>query len=96
MAPQDELFFLIGADAFSEIHTWRRWEQVLELVTFIVASRRGHPYGTPPGARICRLDGFELPESSSAIRAMLATGRSDVPVPPTVLAYIRARHLYRN
>src|SRR5581483_4972823 len=29
--PADQLFFLIGADAFEEIRTWKEWEEVLLL-----------------------------------------------------------------
>ncbi len=36
------LFFLIGADAFQGIATWRRPEELLEEVEFIVASRPGY------------------------------------------------------
>ena len=25
LRPEDELFFIIGADAFAELHTWHRW-----------------------------------------------------------------------
>jgi nicotinate-nucleotide adenylyltransferase len=94
MAPDGELFFIIGADAFAEIHTWRRWTDVVRQVEFIVASRPGHRYEIPPGTRAHRLETLELPVSSSAIRARLAAGDWSVPVPPAVLAYIRERRLY--
>src|SRR5947209_6756661 len=33
--PADEqLFFLIGADAFAEVRTWKRWEEVIQLISF--------------------------------------------------------------
>jgi len=35
----DRLFFLIGADAFAEIQTWKRWRDVVNAVEFIVVSR---------------------------------------------------------
>jgi nicotinate-nucleotide adenylyltransferase len=44
IGPADELFFIIGADAFAEIRTWRRWEDVARRVRFIVVSRPGHLY----------------------------------------------------
>src|SRR5437764_1028064 len=31
LGPEDELYFLIGSDAFSEIKTWKRWQDVLKL-----------------------------------------------------------------
>jgi nicotinate-nucleotide adenylyltransferase len=94
VAPADELFFIIGADAFAEIRTWRRWEDVARAVCFIVVSRPGHLYDLPPGARLERLDSVELPVSSSEIRRALAGGESPVAVPPRVLAYILEHRLY--
>jgi nicotinate-nucleotide adenylyltransferase len=93
--PGDELFFLIGADAFAEIQTWHRWQEVLRAVEFIVVSRPGNRYAVPEGARVHRLETVDLPVSSSEIRQRLARGEDDVPVPPAVLTYIRARDLYR-
>jgi nicotinate-nucleotide adenylyltransferase len=94
LASGDALFFLIGADAFAEIATWRRWRDVVREVRFIVAARPGHDYAVPPGARVERLDTLAMAVSSSAIRARLAAGESPAELPPAVLAYIRERGLY--
>jgi nicotinate-nucleotide adenylyltransferase len=94
MAPPDELFFIIGADAFAEIRTWRRWEDVARAVTFIVVSRPGHLYEVPAGVRLERLDSVDLPVSSSDIRRALGAGASPAEVPQRVLEYIFAHHLY--
>lgn len=94
LAPGDELFFLIGADAFAEIEGWRRWQDVIRAVEFIVVTRPGHGYAIPPGARVDRLETVDLPVSSSEIRRRLAAGDEGVEVPAAVLAYIRARGLY--
>jgi nicotinate-nucleotide adenylyltransferase len=90
------LAFLIGADAFAEIRTWHRWREVVEAVEFIVVTRRGASWRPPPGAVVHELSGIDAPESSSAVRVALADGTADVPVPPAVLAYIRARGLYQS
>ena len=34
-----ELFFIVGLDAFLEIHTWDRFEQLFDLAAFIVMAR---------------------------------------------------------
>ncbi len=34
-----EIFFVIGADSWSEINTWREWEKVLTLTNVIVVTR---------------------------------------------------------
>ena len=94
LTPSDELFFLIGADAFAEIKTWRRWLDVVRAVQFIVVSRPRGRYEIPPEARVHRLDGLELPTSSSDIRKKVAAGDFDIDVPPAVLEYIRNRGLY--
>jgi nicotinate-nucleotide adenylyltransferase len=39
--PRARLFFIVGADAFLEIKTWREWERVLRSCAFIVMTRPG-------------------------------------------------------
>jgi nicotinate-nucleotide adenylyltransferase len=92
----DELFFIIGADAFAEIQTWRRWQDVARSVCFLVASRPGRTYDIPKEVRMERLDGLELVASSSSIRQALAAGEAPAEIPKCVLAYIAAKNLYRG
>jgi nicotinate-nucleotide adenylyltransferase len=40
-----ELFFIIGADAFAEIATWKDYPEILERAHFAVVSRPGYPVG---------------------------------------------------
>jgi nicotinate-nucleotide adenylyltransferase len=94
LAPDDELFFIIGADAFAEIETWRRWQDVARGVHFLVVSRPGSEYHVPPEAHYDRLDDLKLDISSSSIRHDLATGRKPADLPRAVLAYIVAHSLY--
>ena len=95
LAPGDEFYFLIGADAFAEIRSWYRWRDVIKEVEFIVVTHPGHTYEVPPGARVHRLDNMSLAVSSSEIRARLAAGESPAELPAPVLAYIREHGLYR-
>jgi nicotinate-nucleotide adenylyltransferase len=88
------LFFLIGADAFAEIRSWHRWQELVRLVEFIVVSRPRRAFNVPEGAQVHRLDTLELPVSSSAIRKSLERGELDVPIPDGVREYIRAHGLY--
>ena len=37
--PDAEIFFVIGADSWLEINTWREWESVLTLTNIIVVTR---------------------------------------------------------
>ena len=94
LAPEDELFFIVGADAFSDIRTWRRWRDVARSVRFVVVSRPGCVYDVPPETAVERLDTVEMAVSSSAIRAALARGVRPAAVPAGVLEYILSHHLY--
>ena len=94
-AANGEVFFIIGADAFAEIKTWHRWQDVIRAVDFIVAARPGHQIVSPPGARVHRLETLELPVSSSEIRDALARGETPSELPPAVADYIRDNGLYQ-
>jgi nicotinate-nucleotide adenylyltransferase len=89
-----DVFFLIGADAFAEMHTWHRWEDVVRSVEFIVVARPGHAFTSPLGARVHRLETVALPVSSSEIRQALARGETPPELPSAVADYIRANGLY--
>jgi len=39
--PDDHLFFIVGADQFLELPTWRSYESLLDACDFIIASRPG-------------------------------------------------------
>lgn len=94
LAPEDKLFFLIGADAFDELETWRRWREVVGLTEFIVVSRPGRDYHVPENAKVHTLQGLELPVSSSTIRGRLAAGEPTPELPAEVRAFIEQRGLY--
>jgi nicotinate-nucleotide adenylyltransferase len=40
-----EIFFVIGADSWMEITTWREWENLLKLVNVIVVTRPNYEIG---------------------------------------------------
>jgi nicotinate-nucleotide adenylyltransferase len=42
---ETEIYFVIGADSWEEITTWREWEQVLTIVNIIVVTRPGYEIG---------------------------------------------------
>jgi nicotinate-nucleotide adenylyltransferase len=94
LRPDDQLFFLIGADAFADLTSWFRWPDVAGLVEFIVVTRPGHRYTAPEGVRVHPLEGVYLEVSSSAIREKLALGIAPGELKPAVLEYIRAHRLY--
>jgi nicotinate-nucleotide adenylyltransferase len=96
LAPDEELFFLIGADAFAEFRSWKRWEEVAKLVKFLVVSRPGAEYDVPVGTTVERLDDLELLISSSDVRRRLTLGEPATEVPAEVREYIEQRGLYRT
>jgi nicotinate-nucleotide adenylyltransferase len=95
LGPGDQLFFLIGADAFAEIGTWRKSEDVLREVDFTVVSRPGYNYPIPAGARVHRLETLAIPVSSSDIRRELELGDIPMDIPASVAEYVRENALYR-
>lgn len=42
LGPEAQLFFVLGADSWMEIDTWREWERVLTLSNHIVVTRPGY------------------------------------------------------
>ena len=40
--PEDEIFFVMGADSWMDIKTWRNWEKVLSISNHIVVTRPGY------------------------------------------------------
>lgn len=99
LAVGDRLFFVIGCDAFADIQTWLRWQEVVREVEWIVVSRPGSECSeeaVPEGARVHWLRDVAVPISSTALRKGLGAG-ADVAewLPGEVGQYIEQRGLYR-
>jgi nicotinate-nucleotide adenylyltransferase len=97
--PEDELFFLIGADSLVDLPHWRAPEKILRMTTLVVANRPGFEPTTPevpPGARPIRQ--VTIPPiglASHEIRRLRRDRRSiRYQVPRAVEAYIDAHGLY--
>jgi nicotinate-nucleotide adenylyltransferase len=103
LAETDEIYALVGLDAFLDIHRWRSPETLLTLADWIVVTRPGfspdqlHTLHLTPTQRdrIHLLTGTAHPATATQIRTLLSTG-SDCPglLPPSILDYIRTHHLY--
>ncbi|HEY3580344.1 MAG TPA: nicotinate-nucleotide adenylyltransferase [Pyrinomonadaceae bacterium] len=97
-----ELFFIMGADSWSEIKTWREWERLLKMTNHIVVTRPG--YETPPAPlelkeQIFFTDAVMKDVSATNIRRLANEGRYDEldqMVPRSVANYIRKYEIYRN
>lgn len=92
-----ELFLVLGADAVSNMSTWRRLEDTRALATVVVVERAGERRAMPPGEG-WRVEHVTIPRldiSSRELRARLAAGRPiDGLVPAAVVRRIRERGLY--
>ncbi|HPT62658.1 MAG TPA: nicotinate-nucleotide adenylyltransferase [Candidatus Atribacteria bacterium] len=95
-----EIFFITGADAFSQISSWNNPEELLELCTFVAASRPGYRLlGVEKKyqGRVKTIEVSALAISSSEIRWRVRRGESiKYLVPETVENYIYKNGLYRN
>jgi len=103
-APDNDLFFIVGADAAAGLPGWREPERMLSLATLAVARRRGtsrssvhEALGELRGAERTRF--FKMPciaLSSTLIRSRVRTGQPiTYLVPPAVERYINEHGLYR-
>lgn len=41
--PGAELYFILGTDAFLEIHTWKSFQELFRYAHFVIIRRPGHP-----------------------------------------------------
>ena len=74
LGPLARLFFVMGADSWMEIETWREWERVLEMTNHVVVTRPGYELSmehvTPAiRQRVVDLRGLELNAIASQIEA---------------------------
>jgi len=56
LGSEQPIAWLIGADAFAQLHTWHEWETLFDLAHFVVAVRPGysmHSPHFPVNERIC-------------------------------------------
>jgi nicotinate-nucleotide adenylyltransferase len=106
LPPAAEIFFIVGADAFLGLRHWKDPDALLNEARWIIVSRPGFDLHqlkaleltAPQRARIETLSDFANPVSATEIRERLQehdTASADL-VPPRVLEYIRAHHLYET
>ena len=97
-----ELFFIMGADSWSEITTWREWERLLSTINYIVVTRPGYDVDKTlpvPGARVLFTDEVMKDVSATDVRRLAREGHFDEVarlVPAPVAEYIRKYEIYRD
>ena len=98
-----ELFFVMGADSWTEITTWREWEKLTTLANLIVVTRPGFrlevPETEPGREKVFVSDAVMIDLSATQVRAAAREDEEEklnTLVPQEVANYIRKYRLYRN
>jgi len=83
---REEMFFILGSDAWNHFSSWKEKDKLLQLVRFAVIERPGFPL-KEQGAQ--KIEGEVFPISSSQIREKVKRGESiRYLVPEAVRRYI--------
>jgi nicotinate-nucleotide adenylyltransferase len=97
--PDAELFFITGADALTQIISWRDADELFKLAHFVGCTRPGHQLslaGLPDDA----VSLIEIPALAISSTECRARVRADDPiwylVPEGIVQYISKRKLYRD
>ena len=107
--PDADFYLLLGGDAFAELTTWKRWEDLAEAARLLVMVRPGWRFDDYreqlPAAlqalalsdRVTFIQNEPIAISATELRRRIASGLevSDQDVPPLVLEYLRKYDLYR-
>lgn len=94
-----ELFFITGADAISQILTWKDVEKIWSLAHFVGVTRPGHALLVPksPLGVVSLLEIPALAISSTDIRARVEVGKPiEYLLPDSVISYIHENNLYQG
>lgn len=80
--PDAHFLFVMGADSWAEITTWREWERLLSMIAHIVVTRPGYELPTDHVTAEARGRIVDLRQTdasaSRAARAVEATGESKI------------------
>lgn len=105
IAPAADIFALIGADAFADMHRWKDAARLTELAEWIVVSRPGFDLQAALEAnwelsqrrRFHLLETLSIDLSATQIRERLHLGISPGDaLPAAVILYISRMHLYHR
>ncbi len=97
--PEAEFFFITGADALTQILTWREVDELFEMAHFVGCTRPGHTLDVskvpPEAVTIVEIPALSI--SSTECRERVV---KDQPiwylVPDGIVQYINKRHMYRS
>ncbi len=97
--PEDQLFFITGADALQQILSWRKIDELFRYAHFVGVTRPGYELGDEhlPDGSVTLVEVPALSISSSDCRERVTAGRPVwYLVPDGVVQYISKRSLYVN
>jgi nicotinate-nucleotide adenylyltransferase len=97
--PEAELFFITGADALTEIFTWRDADELFKLAHFVGCTRPGHQLSLAglPRENVSLIEIPALAISSTECRARVRSGDPIwYLVPEGIVQYISKRRLYQD
>ncbi len=97
--PDDQLFFITGADALEQILTWRNADELFDLAHFIGVTRPGYRLNSQhlPSGKVSLVEVTAMAISSTACRERVEGGEPVwYLVPDGVVRYIAKKDLYRK
>jgi len=90
-----KFFFIIGSDSYPTLNTWKRINEILQIVTFIVVNRHGIKK-IKPKIKAQFIDMPELDISSTFVRKRITSGKTvEHLIPEAVIKYINKNKLYK-
>ena len=93
--PEDEFFFMIGADMVEYLPKWHRIDDLLQMITFIGMKRPGYTGSTTYSLLFADVPAFDV--SSTLIRQRIMQEKPvDYLLPKAVERYIKEHHLYES
>jgi nicotinate-nucleotide adenylyltransferase len=100
--PGSELYLFVGADSYLELDQWRRYQDLLAMVTLVVLARPGFERAlerqpAANGHRVVLFESTQVDVSSTALRELLRAGQrpSSEAMAEAVVDYCRKYALYR-
>ncbi|MDD5922914.1 MAG: nicotinate (nicotinamide) nucleotide adenylyltransferase, partial [Eubacteriales bacterium] len=101
--PEDDLYYLLGSDAFMAFHYWVRWKDVAENATLLVGLRGDENREemlyerdrlTREGVRVILMGNSPVVISATEIRKKIRSKETLKYLHPDVAKYIQLRDLY--
>ena len=94
--PDAQIFFVMGADSWAEITTWREWETVLTLVSIIVVTRPDYEIGFAHVTDEIRARIVDLREEKESEKSEIKNQKSEIYITDSVQIDVSATEIRRK